>query len=56
LAGRARVAAGLFLIGASLAVYLGSLYLAYTGYIAASILAAAIGSLLLLTGADLLKE
>jgi len=54
--GRLREAAGVFLIASSLAAYTASVYLAYTGYIAASIIAAGIGSVLLLTGADLLKE
>jgi len=47
---------GLLLLIFSLAVFITSIYLAVNGYIVASLVGAAIGSVTLIVGADLVRE
>lgn len=47
---------GLLLLLFSLAVFIASIYLAVNGYIVASLVGAAIGSVTLIVGADLVRE
>ncbi len=51
-----RETAGLGLIASSLVGFAASVYLAYTGYVAASLISMGIGTIMLITGADLLKD
>jgi len=47
---------GLLLLIFSLAVFVAAIYLAVNGYIVASLVGAAIGSVTLIVGADLVRE
>ncbi len=52
---KTRTAAGAVIAGAGLALYATAVLLAVKGYIAASLIAGALGSVALVTGADLIR-